>query len=354
MILNPASFTHSNTTRWLIQITLCCLTVALIGVSAPKAQSYPDSSQLDYFRSVQRFLFNENYLQADSVNESYAQQYPSDPAGYLFKASVLLAVMTDREENLFENEFKRLIDTVMVLSEAVMDTCRPSTSAWMALWRGNACTYLSLWESRFGSTIAAVRNGFRAKGEYELGLAFDSSLHDMYMGLGAFHYWKSAKAGILRRLRFFRNDKDKGIAELRKAAESSVISAEAARNALIWIRLDMKEYDSAITICGKMIAKHPDGKLFWWPLAQAYYATENWQGCIDTYTRLRELVAVDPGNYFNLVECDYYLLKCYEHLNDSEKAKATAEAFLRYEPLIPQKTRDRQDSKITTIRQAAY
>ena len=345
--------TQSRISRYLYKCRLLGVVLVLFVAPIVNAQSYSDSSQLDYFNSVQQLLFNDRFAAADSLNEVFIQNHPTDPAGYLFKASVMLAVMTDREENLFEEEFKQLLDTVVILSEAVMDTCQPTTSAWMALWRGHAHTYGSLWESRFGSTIGAVKQGYRAKGEYELGLAFDSSLSDLYMGLGPFHYWKSAKAGILRRLRLFRNDKDRGIAELRRAAESSLISKESARNGLIWIWLDMKEYDSAIVACREMLQKYPDGKLFLWPLAQAYWLTENWTGCAETYARLRKRLIPNPGNYFNLIECDYYLLQCYDRMQVPEKARATAMEFLKYESLVPEKTRGRQGSKMSALKQAA-
>ena len=353
MTNNPDNFLYPHILRQIFRGTMLCLVLVFFSVSMLLAQSYPDSSQIDYFNSVQQLLFNDRFVEADSLNDVYIRYHPSDPAGYLFKASVRLAVMTDSEENLFEEEFKQLLDTVMVLSEVVMDTCGPKASAWMALGRGHAPPYGSLWESRFGSTVGAIKRGYRARGEYELGLAFDSSLSDLYMGLGAFHYWKSAKAGILRQLRLFRNDKDKGIAELRQSAESSHISKESSRNALIWIWLDMKEFDSAIVACREMLQKHPDSKLFLWPLAQAYYLTENWSASAETYARLRELLTLNAGNYFNLIECDYYLLRCYDRAGMPDRAKATAVEFLMYESLIPEKTSDRQSSKISALKQAA-
>ncbi len=353
MTNNPGNSIYPHISSHVYCSISLCLALLLCVAPLLSAQAYPGSSRADYFRSVQQLLFNDRFVAADSLNEAFIQNHPTDPAGYLFKASVQLAVMTDHEENLFEEEFKHLLDTVMVLSESVMDTCAPATSAWMALWRGHAHTYGSLWESRFGSTVGAIKRGYRARGEYELGLAFDSSLSDLYMGLGAFHYWKSAKAGILRQLRLFQNDKDKGIAELRKATESSLISKESARNALIWIWLDMKEYDSAIVTCRQMLRQYPHGKLFLWPLAQAYYLTEDWSACAETYARLRELLILNPGNYFNLIECDYYLLQCHDRMGMPEKARATAKEILKYESLIPETTKGGQSSKISALKQAA-
>ena len=143
------------------------------------------------------------------------------------------------------------------------------------------------------------------------------------------------------------------LAELRRAVDSSRISRESARNALIWIWLDMKQYDSAVTACREMQEKYPHGKLFLWPLAQAYYRTENWSDCAAVYDRLRALLADSPGNYFNLIECDFFLHQCYDRLGMPERAREAAEKLMEYESSIPEKTRDRQGSKISTLTSAA-
>ncbi len=265
----------------------------------------------------------------------------------------MITVMFDREDNLYPEEFNRLIDSARSKASSLCDTASNGTRAWMCLFLGHVEAYRSLWESRFGSLVTAIKKGRRAKKEYEQGLTYDSSLYDLYFGLGLYHYWKSAKAGILRWIGLIHNDKDKGIAQLYLAADSSLISRESARSALIWIRLDRKEYDSVIAGCRQMRKRYPDGKALLWPLARAYYGKKDYRNALQTFQLLRRRIADDPGNYSNLIECDYHLYRCFEKLSLDAEANKVADRMQQYYDKIPKDVRRRQRAKIALLRRAA-
>lgn len=329
-------------------------TAVLTMASAPVlADDYLDGAKARDLVGIQRLLYNDRFHEADSLTRTMIEEYPDDPAGYLFRAVTLITVMFDREDNLFAEEFHLLIDSARLKAESIRDTASNRTCAWMGLFLGHAEAYRSLWESRFGSLVSAIKMGRRAKKEYERGLACDGSLYDLYFGLGLYHYWKSAKAGVLRWIGLIHNDKDKGIAQLHLAADSSLISRESARNALIWIRLDRKEHDSVIASCRRMRKSYPDGKALLWPLARAYYQKKDYQNALETFQLLRERIADDPGNCFNLIECDYHLYRCLERLSMNAEADSVADRMQRYYRNIPKDVRRRQRTKIALLRRAA-
>lgn len=332
------------------------LTATAVSITTPTpilADDYLDSARIQQLLSVQQLLYNDKFYEADSLTKAMIAQYPDDPAGYLFGAVTLITVMFDREDNLYPEEFNRLIDSARSKASIIGDTASNCTRAWMCLFLGHAEAYRSLWESRFGSLVTAIKKGRRAKKEYERGLVYDSSLYDLYFGLGLYHYWKSAKAGILRWIGLIHNDKDKGIAQLYLAADSSLISREAARSALIWIRLDRKEYDSVIAGCRQMRKRYSNGKAFLWPLSRAYYNKKDYRNALQAFQLLRERIADDPGNYFNLIECDYHLYRCFEKLSLDTEADKVAVRMQQYYEKIPKDVRRRQRTKIALLRRAA-
>ena len=332
------------------------LTATAVLITTPTtilAGDYLDSARVRQLLSIQQLLYNDKFYEADSLSKIMIEEYPADPAGYLFRAVTLITVMFDREDNLYPEEFNRLIDSARSKASSLCDTASNCTRAWMYLFIGHTEAYRSLWESRFGSLITAIKKGRRAKKEYERGLAYDSSLYDLYFGLGLYHYWKSAKAGILRWVGLIHNDKDKGIAQLYLAADSSLISREAARSALIWIRLDRKEYDSVIEGCRQMRKMYPDGKALLWPLARAYYEKKDYRNALQTFQLLRRRIADDPGNYSNLIECDYHLFRCFEKLSLDAEANKVAVGMQQYYEKIPKDVRRRQRTKIALLRRAA-
>jgi tetratricopeptide (TPR) repeat protein len=342
--------------REVIKRSILLLTATAVLITTPIpifADDYLDSAQLRQLLSVQQSLYNDKFREADSLTEAMIEQYPDDPAGYLFRAVTLITMMFDREDNLYPEEFNRLIDSVHSKASSLCDTASNGTHAWMCLFLGHAEAYRSLWESRFGSLVTAIKKGHRAKKEYEQGLTYDSSLYDLYFGLGLYYYWKSAKAGILRWIGLICNDRDKGIAQLYLAADSSLISRESARSAMIWIRLDRKEYDSVIAGCRQMRKKYPEGKALLWPLARAYYEKKDYRNSLQTFQLLHDQIADDPGNYFNLIECDYHLYRCFEKLSMKAEAAKVADRMQQYYEKIPKYVLRKQRSKIALLRRAA-
>jgi tetratricopeptide (TPR) repeat protein len=177
--------------------------------------------------------------------------------------------------------------------------------------------------------------------------------YDLYLGLGSYHYWKSARGGLLRFFRILKNEKDKGIRELYLAADSSVLSQELARSALIWIWLDKKEYDSVMAIAGEFIQKYPDGKSFLWPFAAASHKYENYTQALETYKKLRERIEENPGNLYNLIECDYHICRSLEKLGRKTDARNHARKFEEYYDIISRDIRKRQRKNITYMRRLA-
>lgn len=312
-----------------------------------------DSVKTGMLIDAQRLLFDDRFSAADSLYEIIIARYPDDPDGYFFRAAALMNEMIDREENLHEDRFLRLLATVENIAGQKIPEALPRTRAWMHLFAGHARAYRSIWESRFGSFISALRAAFDAKGEYEKGLRADSTLSDLYLGLGSYHYWKSAKAGVLRWVGLFKDQKEQGIEELYRAAEHSLLSRESARTALVWVWLDMKQYDSVIVIASTGAEKYPEGKSLLWPLAQAYFLEHDYTEALCVYRDLRAKISPDPGNYYNLIECDYYIYKCLENLEMPDEARQAARRLREYLKQIPKDTAKRQRSHIDELKRAA-
>lgn len=302
---------------------------------------------------AQQLLLNDHFEEVDSIFRARIAEHPDDPTGYLFRAGALFAEMTDREENLRGDLFRQTLDTVEILTSRVIDTCDARTGAWMYLLRGHARAYRSLYESKFGSFLSALKLGLGTIDEYEAGLKKDSSLVDLYFGIGSYHYWKSAKAGLLRWFRIFKDEKGKGIEELRFVADSSLLHRDLARSALIWIWLDQKQYDSAVALAESMYERFPDGKTFLWPMAYARYRQNDYAAAAEVFARIRSRLEADPGNYFNLIECDFHLVQCYTWMGDDDRAGAIAAHADTYREQVPPHILKRQRARLNYLKRVA-
>ena len=325
--------------------------MVLVLISFARAE-YLDPVKQRLLVQVQQEIYRDDFAAADSLTGLLSRTYPDDPAGPFFSGAALLSHMFANEDNFAQEEFEGLMDSVVTLAVQVMDTCRSGTAAWMHLFIGHAQSHRSLHQARFGSLVTALRTALEAKDNYEAGLEEDEYCYDLYFGLGLYHYWKSAKAGLLRKIGIFSDDIERGLWELQLAADSSAISQEAARNALLWIWLDRRQFDTTINACQAMIKKYPEGTVFLWPLAQAYFAAGQTVKAIDIYQTLRERAIAAPGNFYNLIECDFNLVMAYQELGSKDSTVSTARQVRKYSELIPAHTAQRQRDKLAYIKRA--
>lgn len=314
---------------------------------------YVDSARTNLLISAQTAILNDQFDISDSLANSIVALNPSDPAGHVTRAASMLARMSDAEENLFGDRFRKLLDTITMLCETELTSADPPRRAWLYLFIGHAQAYRSLFESKFGSSYSAVRMGLRTRSSYAAGLAQDSSLTDLYFGLGSYHYWKSVKAGLFRWIGLFHNDIQLGIDELRLAADSSCLSRGISRAALAWVWLDRERYDSVAAVVRPLTADFPSGKSFLWPFAKALFESKNFTGAMAVYHQLRERIEANPGNHQNIIECDYYIARSHEALSERALAAAGAARILEYEKYVPERVRERQSDKIHYLKRLA-
>ena len=326
-----------------------CLSL-ILGVQLSAAPKPPDSAASGFILAVQEQLFNDRFDSAFTLCELYINSQSTSPVGYLFKAGTLLGEMRDREEAHYSQELRNLVDTVIELCDKGLKIGTGNDTAYYYLWRGHAHVYRSLFESRFGSVTSAIKNGFRAHDDYRAGLDHDSTLYDLYFGLGNYHYWKSVKAGILRTVGIVSNDIEKGITELHLAADSGLYFGEAAQNSLIWIYQNEGKYDSAIVLAEPALTKYPESRTLRWPLAEAYVKSERYQEAADIYSYLREYFDDNRGNYFNLIECDYYLYQCLKKLGRNKEAEELLNSVSNYRSQVPRSAQRRQLAKLNYLR----
>lgn len=350
-MLPPDSKTDSFAgMRWHTGFFLLGLLLAVAAATSAADRLYIDSSLTRRLTDAQTAILNDQFSVADSLAGAIIADFPNDPCGYVTRASTMLSRMSYAEDTLYSDQFKHLLDTIQQLCTAQLATTDHSRRAWLYLFLGHVQAYRSLYEAKFGSSIAAMKAGLRTRSCYSAGLAEDSGLTDLYFGLGSYHYWKSAKAGLFRWLGIFHNDLDRGIDELRLAADSSVLSRDVSQSALAWVWLDRHAYDSTLTAVARLQSRYPEGTSFLWPAAQALFARKDFDRAHAVYLNLRDKLAPHPGNYFNLVECDYFLSLCREKAGALPAAWAEAARVKEYERYIPPETRRRQERKLQQVR----
>ncbi|UCC44435.1 MAG: hypothetical protein JSU65_00450, partial [Candidatus Zixiibacteriota bacterium] len=80
-----------------------------------------------------------------------------------------------------------------------------------------------------------------------------------------------------------------------------------------------------------------------------YFDSEQYDSALAVYRRLRDRLLPEPGNYFNLLEVEYFICRCLEKLDRRDEAVDHAKNLSDYYKNISRKTRSRQRTRLVYL-----
>ncbi len=308
-----------------------------------------DSGYVATVREGINLTLNERFDEAKKLYQGLIVRDTTDCAAYLFLAGAWHAEMFDREDYSNQPQFDSLIEKAISLADrAIKENRNP---AWAHLAKGNAYAYIATLETRTGSWWGALRKGLAAKGEYLEVLKLEPRLYDTYLGLGSYHYWKSAKTEFINWIPLVPDRRDEGIAELQIAVDSSLFCNDVAANSLVWIYLHSGRAGKAYDIAAGLHSKFPDSRLFTWGMAFSSYYCGQLAESADYFGKILEMIENQPGqNNFNTVECRYHRAEIFHSLHQNDRALEELRILLGY-PLSDD-VKDRQKHTLQRARES--
>lgn len=313
-------------------------TVTVPEVGEPLERNYVTVSEGVYANAI------EDYRHAESLFIELSATEPQHPMGPLMHAATLNVEMVDNELYIRQKEFWSLLDTAEARAKSWLEA-HPE-DPWVYCCLGHVYGYRGVWEGRFGSWFKGLKRGLNARGAYQHALEADSNCTDAYIGLGSYHYWKSAKSEFINWLPLVvKDDKAKGIAEMKLALKRGWLTQGAAAAGLVNMYMHQKAYDSALDLARQWQSVYPQGKAFLWGQAYALFAMNRDGEAMAAFDTVKARLQRDPGQgWYNYIEVDYHRAELFDRLGDSTRAVAVRDTVLSY-PASPEE-RKRQKDKL--------
>jgi tetratricopeptide (TPR) repeat protein len=284
--------------------------VAILITSVQARADFPEARDIDLIQRLIDAGFREQYSIADSLSVELQHRYPEHPVGYVLHAAMLQRRMLDKEYFIYEDQFRELLKATESKAENALEDNKKD--AWAMYCLGLAHGTRAVFDARAGSWWSALRHGIKAKHAFEECVRTDSTIIDAYVGIGSYHYWRTAKTKAINWLPLVQDDRKEGIEELWMASERSLFSEDFAQSALIWIFMDKRDYVAADSIARKLRLKYPTGSEFLWAIAYARMGMRDNGLSIQAFDELVRRVKSDPeNNNYNIVECRMQLARLY-------------------------------------------
>jgi tetratricopeptide (TPR) repeat protein len=186
------------------------------------------------------------------ILDSLIIQHPHHPAPYFFKAAIYQNWMSVYRFNKFQAELEENVQRAIEIGNELLDS---SEDPWLNFYVGGAYGYRGFNRFRKYNWIGAYLDGVKGIDNFKTALEKDSTLYDVFLGLGSYYYWRTAKSKFLKLVTFWMPDKrELGLNQLEFAMNHGRYAKTEAAYALIVSLFDAKQFEKANKIVEKLIA----------------------------------------------------------------------------------------------------
>lgn len=296
------------------------LPVYLLVISTVSGQSYPIAEVDSLLNEVIHQTLLQNYEKAGIAGDLLEKHYPDLPFGELYNAAVLIMKSEDYYENINAEKISYLLEKAEEKTKLMLEN--NNSDPWNNYLMGVIKGYQAYVEVLGDDLLEAFSQGYFSIQYMNRVLTVDSSFVEVFMPIGTYYYWKSAKMESLSWLPFMNDDRDKGIQYLLKSMSADSYNHYLTAHSLIWIYIDRKNFREGAAVAEQILKKYPDNRFFLKNLGRCFQEFDK-PNSIRIYKlilqSLRDEGKLNNNNLmtFNIRLADmYYELEDYKNLEN--------------------------------------
>ncbi len=280
-----------------------------------------------------QMVYEDRFQESIDLFDSLQMAYPDHPAPYFYKAATYQTWMSSYRFSKYQKELEENVQLAIDKGNAMLKLRKDDP--WLNFYIGAAYGYRAFFRIRSFNWIGAYMDGKKGIGNFKKALKKEPSLYDVYLGLGSYHYWRTARSKFIRIVAFWMSDKrDFGLEQIDFSVRHGQYCPAEASLVHVTALYDYKKYDEALTVLDAfeqsarvktMSSLYLRGRLM--------IQSEDWATVDAIFREL--LTRLDNAPYTSIgyqVECKYWMAKAERAFGNSEAALALArEALLQSE-----------------------
>ena len=153
----------------------------------------------------------------------------------------------------YQEEFEKHIQLTI---EKGNELLKQENNPWILFYVGAAYGYRAFNQFRKHNWINAYFDAKKGVENFKEALKEDPNLFDVYLGLGSYHYWRTAKSNFLRLIAFWIPDKrELGLRQIEFAFERGSYAPDQAGYNLVAAYFDYGQYEKAMQTLNRIFEK---------------------------------------------------------------------------------------------------
>lgn len=260
-------------------------------------------------------IYKNDFKGAEEEAKEIIKKYPDLPAGYFFHAVILDFWMNHYQTNEKENEFYRYCDQTIEKSEKILE--KNPSDQWAKFFMGGADGFKGTYEARYERWITAFRYGWKGVSVLLDLKEKGTQITDVYYGIGSYDYWRSAMMKTLWFMPPINDKRQDGLKMLFAAQQNGVYTKTIASTELVNVLINEHQYDQALQISQKGLAKYPRSLEFKWGQAKSLFGLNRYKEALLAYEAILDRIEAEShNNHYNAAVCHLQMAKIYQKLGD--------------------------------------
>lgn len=276
-----------------------------------------------------KLVYQDHFIEAINLFNNLKQDFPNHPAPYFYLAATYQSWMSSYRFNKFQSELEENVQKTIDIGNELLKTRQDDP--WLNIYIGAAYGYRAVFRARKWNFIGAYLDGKKGTGNLNKALEKNSTSYDVYLGLGVYNYWRTARSSFIRIIAFWMPDKrDFGLEQLEFAVQHGRYVPDEATMALVTALYDYKKYDRSLEVLKKFMVRYQTQLITSLYLyGRLLVKCQRWPEVRQTFTEiLKRLENYRFPSIGYQVECKYWMALALQGEDKPEEALKLAEAAL--------------------------
>ena len=295
------------------------------------SQKYPDSFVDSLITSGINSIINQDYTKAKNTFQELEEKRPQLPLGKIYLAAVDITKAFDYSEKFDSNSIYKNLLAAKDQSEQLLE--KNNRNVWDQYFLALSKGFYSYFQALNKNWLSALSNGLSSVSDFEKCLDLDKNFYEAYTAIGTYKYWKSKKTEFLNWLPFMPNDEETGINYLKISVKHFSYDKFLAINSLIWIYIDQKKFNDAVTLAQDALKIFPNSRLFKWGLARAYQDLDVDESIKVYFDLLNSYSSLNNINRCNKIILMHKIAQLYDKSGKYENALSLCDEILNIKNL---------------------
>lgn len=323
---------------WRTRLLLGLFFISLIPMVALAQTNIPDAEPGERAPGDEKFdepllqgieyVFSDRYEEALALFDSLTTLYPSHPAPYFYKAATYQSWMSSYRFNKFQPELEENVQKAIDLGNKMMES---DDDPWLNFYVGAAYGYRAFHRFRQHNWLGAYFDGNRGIDNFKKALEKMPELYDCYLGVGSYHYWRTAKSDFIRVVAFWMKDRrELGLEQIEFSIHHGRYCPQEATYGLIIAYYDYGEFEKALALNEEALKlSDPPSMAALYMRGRLLAHFDRWEEAEDIFLEiLRRLQEAKYASLGYQAECQYWIAQAQAEQGELEPAFKLVEQAL--------------------------